>query len=171
MDDDAPNETFADRVAREGEDAVARLVQELSEQPLVRSLIGRIFEARERAAQAQEVAMATLNIPSASDIERLTRRIRSVSLRMEGLEDAVDRLDERLAALAGNGELEARLTAIEQRLTEIAGDIGRLVAASAGAGSAQPPPRAAAKTAVKKKPAATPARAPRQPPVRGARQR
>ena len=168
--DDEPSETFADRIAREGEDAVARLVQELSEQPLVRTLIERVFEARERAAQAQELAMATLNIPSASDIERLTRRIRSVSLRMEGLEDGVDRLDERLAAFAGNGDLEARLSAIEQRLTEIAGDVAAIAAAS-GAGPAKVPRRSAAKPAVKKKQAATPARARRQPPVRDARQR
>lgn len=169
--DDEPNETFADRVAREGEDVVARLVQELSAQPLVRTLIERVFEARERAAQAQDVAMATLNIPSASDIERLTRRIRSVSLRMEGLEDAVDRLDERLAALASSGDLDARLSAIEQRLTEIGGDVGRLAAASAGSGPAKPARPGAAKPAATKKPAATPARAPRQPPARDARQR
>ena len=72
----------------------------------MRTLVERAFEARERAAQAQEVALAALNIPSASDIERLTRRVRSVSLRMEGLEDGVDRLDERLAALIELGELD-----------------------------------------------------------------
>lgn len=111
---DDPNESFADRVARESEDALAKLVAELSENQLVRSVIGKTFEARERAAQAQEVAFAALNIPSASDIERLTRRIRSVSLRMEGLEDGVDRIDERLAAI------ERRLDAIVERLESVA---------------------------------------------------
>ena len=113
MADDS-NESFADRVARESEDAVATLIAELSENQVVRSLIAKTFEARERAAQAQEVAFAALNIPSASDLERLTRRIRSVSLRMEGLEDGVDRLDERLAAI------ERRLDTIFERLESVA---------------------------------------------------
>ena len=46
-----------------------------------------------RPSQAQEVALGALNIPSAADIERLTRRLRSVSQRLEGIEDGVDRLD------------------------------------------------------------------------------
>ena len=41
--------------------------------------------------------MGALGIPSAADIERLTRRLRSVSQRLEGIEDSVDRLEERLA--------------------------------------------------------------------------
>ena len=41
--------------------------------------------------------MGALNLPSAADIERLTRRLRSVSLRLEGIEDGVDRLDRALA--------------------------------------------------------------------------
>ena len=40
-----------------------------------------------------------LGIPSAADIERLTRRLRSVSQRLEGIEDSVDRLDERLESI------------------------------------------------------------------------
>ena len=40
--------------------------------------------------------MGALNIPSAADIERLTRRLRSVAQRLEGIEDALDRLDRRL---------------------------------------------------------------------------
>ena len=53
--------------------------------------------------------MGALNIPSAADLERLTRRVRSVSQRLEGIEDGVDRLDERLAALAKPGAVEERL--------------------------------------------------------------
>ena len=43
--------------------------------------------------------MGALNLPSAADVERLTRRLRSVSQRLEGIEDGVDRLDDRLATL------------------------------------------------------------------------
>ncbi len=36
--------------------------------------------------------MAALNLPSASDIERLERRLRSISQRLEDIEDQVDRV-------------------------------------------------------------------------------
>src|ERR671936_1065215 len=98
-----------DRLARQGEDALGKLAQDLLENPLVNSAITRAFEARERAVQAQEAAMGALNIPSASDIERLTRRLRSVSQRMEGIEEAVDRLDQRLAGMS-SGAIDDRLS-------------------------------------------------------------
>ncbi len=94
-----------ERLTRTGEDALGKLAQDLLENPLVNGAIARAFEAREKAAAAQEVAFGALNIPSAADIERLTRRVRSVSQRLEGIEDGVDRLDERLASL--NDALEA----------------------------------------------------------------
>ncbi len=74
-----------DRLARQGEDAIGRLAQDLLENPLVSGAITRAFDARERAVQAQEAAMGALNLPSAADIERLTRRLRSVSQRLEGI--------------------------------------------------------------------------------------
>ena len=93
-----------ERLARQGEDALGKLAQDLLENPLVNSAISRAFDARERAAQAQEAALGALNLPSAADVERLTRRLRSVSQRMEGIEEAVDRLDQRLAAVATTAE-------------------------------------------------------------------
>jgi hypothetical protein len=59
--------------------------------------------------------MGALNIPSAADIERLTRRLRAVSHRLEGIEDGVDRLDR---ALEPSG-VEARLSAIEIQLASL----------------------------------------------------
>ena len=88
-----------DRLTRQGEDALGKLAQDLLENPMVNGAITRAFSARERAGQAQEAALGALNIPSAADVERLTRRLRSVSQRLEGIEDGVDRLDARLAAL------------------------------------------------------------------------
>ena len=107
-----------DRLTRGSEDAIGRLAQELLENPLVSSAIGRAFEARERATQAQEVAMGALNLPSAADLERLTRRVRSVAQRLEGIEDSVDRLDERFDKNA-QISLDERLTAIDERLAAI----------------------------------------------------
>ncbi len=108
-----------ERLTRQGEDAIGKLAQDLLENPLVNGAIARAFDAREKAAQAQEAALGALNIPTAADIERLTRRVRSVSQRLEGIEDALDRLDERLAG--------AGLSGVEQRLEEISAQLTALV--------------------------------------------
>jgi chromosome segregation ATPase len=114
------------RLTRQGEDALGKLAQDLLENPLVANALSAAFEARERAAQAQTVAMGALNIPSASDIERLTRRLRSVSQRLEGVEDGVDRIDERLAALGSSAAVAERLGAIEERLTALTHELHTL---------------------------------------------
>src|SRR3954447_15032808 len=122
------DEGFKDRIARQSEDALGKLAQDLLENPLVNGAISRAFEARERAGQAQEAAMGALNIPSAADVERLTRRLRSVSQRLEGIEDGVDRLDQRLEALnrpALSGA-EERLKGIEAQLAKLATELGTL---------------------------------------------
>jgi hypothetical protein len=99
MAEDSTGDGLRERLTRQGEDALGRLAQDLLENPLINGAIARAFEAREKAAQAQEVALGALNLPTASDIERLIRRVRSLSQRLEGIEDGVDRLDERLAGL------------------------------------------------------------------------
>src|SRR5690349_2608918 len=123
------------RLAKSGEDALGKLAQDLLENPLVNSALTRAFEAREKATQAQEAAMGALNIPSAADVERLTRRLRSVSQRLEGIEDGVDRLDQRFAELKGDGAnplsaVEGRLGAIEDQLAKLASDVALLARAS-----------------------------------------
>ena len=129
------DEGFKDRIARQSEDALGKLAQDLLENPIVNGAISRAFSARERAGQAQEAALGALNIPTAADVERLTRRLRSVSQRLEGIEDGVDRLDARLASLRGPGDnplagLEERLGAIEAQLVKLAADVALLAGAT-----------------------------------------
>src|SRR6201991_1820844 len=100
------------RVTRQSEETIGKLAQELLDNPVVSGALSRAFETRERAVRAQEVAMGALNLPSASDLERLTRRVRSVSQRLEGIEDALDRLDERVGRADGTRGLEERLAGI-----------------------------------------------------------
>jgi CRP-like cAMP-binding protein len=119
------DERIVDRLSRQGEEALGRLAEELAANPMVNAAISRTFEAREKAIQAQEAAMGALNIPSAADVERLTRRLRSVSQRLEGVEDALDRIEERLAAAAGAPD-EAAAPAVDERLDEIARDLAAL---------------------------------------------
>lgn len=108
-----------ERVTRQGEEAIGKFAQELLENPVIARALSAAFETRERASRAQEVAMGALNLPSASDLERLTRRLRGVSQRLEGLEDGLDRLESRIDGLARSGALERRLTAIEESLARI----------------------------------------------------
>ncbi len=122
----AENPDFRERVTKQGEEALGKLAQDLLSNPLVNGALSRAFEAREKASQAQEVAFGALNIPSAADLERLTRRVRSVSQRLEGIEDGVDRLDETLAKLNGSTAIEQRLDAIEQQLDKVVKELGAI---------------------------------------------
>jgi predicted nucleic acid-binding Zn-ribbon protein len=128
-----------ERLQSSGEEALGKLAQDLLENPLISGAIARAFETREKAVQAQEVAFSALNIPSAADLERLTRRVRSVSQRLEGIEDGIDRLDERLASLSRSSDLEARLAAIETQLGELSRAVNQL--AEALPGDVEPVPR------------------------------
>src|SRR5919109_1043369 len=87
-----------DRLSRQGEEALGKIAEELIANPVVNGAIARALEAREKAVLAQEAAMGMLNIPSAADVERVTRRLRSLSQRLEGVEDAIERPEERPAA-------------------------------------------------------------------------
>jgi chromosome segregation ATPase len=133
------DQSFVDRLSRQGEEVLGKIAEELISNPVINAAIARAFEAREKAAQAQEAAMGALNLPSAADIERVTRRLRSLSQRLEGIEDAIDRLDERVAApaAAAGGD---RLARIESRLDEITRDIAALATLLAPGG--EPMPRA-----------------------------
>ena len=141
MTDETSQEGLKQRITRQGEDALGKLAQDVLENPLLNSALTHALDAQKRAAQAQEVAMGALNIPSASDIERLTRRVRSVSQRLEGIEDGLDRLDENLdrAAAAGAGAGAERLERMEEQLQELARQIAALAEAIPGA--AAPVPR------------------------------
>jgi hypothetical protein len=142
-----------ERLADGTEDRLGKALTDLLENPVLTGVVGAAFDARERAAQAQEVAMGAFNIPSAADIERLTRRLRSVSQRLEGIEDGVYRLDR---ALSGRG-VDARLSAIEDQLGALASKLvkaPRPAARPAAKAAGKARPAAKAKTTVKAKPAA-----------------
>jgi septal ring factor EnvC (AmiA/AmiB activator) len=109
-------DSLRDRVAARGEEALGRIAADLLENPWINSALTAAFEARGKATQVQEVAMEFLNLPSAAHIDRLTRRVRSISQRLEAVEDALTRLEEGMrgtpAAIAG------RLDAIEEQLAD-----------------------------------------------------
>ena len=119
MSDTEEADSIIDRLQRGGEEALGRVVQDLIDNPVLTSAVTRAFEARERATQAQEAAMGALNLPSAADLARLTRRVRSVGQRLEGVEDALDRVESRIGAASPAGDVETRLAAIEDALSRL----------------------------------------------------
>lgn len=52
-----------ERLGGTTEERLGRAFSELLDSPLLTGAIGRAFDAREKAAQAQEVALSALNIP------------------------------------------------------------------------------------------------------------
>lgn len=131
MSEQPENETpdgLRERLQKQGEDALGQIAQQLLESPIVHKALAGAFDAREKAVQAQEAAMGALNLPSAADLERLTRRVRSLSQRLEGIEDGVDRLDERLAGLSTGPAvgIEDRLSGIEAALEKLGNEVEAL---------------------------------------------
>jgi chromosome segregation ATPase len=121
-----------ERVTRQGEEAIGKLAQELLENSVVSGALSAAFETRERALRAQEAAMGALNLPSANDLERLTRRLRGVSQRLESIEDGLDRLEQRIEKLGAS-------TAIDQRLAGIEAVLQRVESAVTGPGAGDAP--------------------------------
>lgn len=117
-----------ERLSSGAEDAIGRLADDLLENPLINSALQHAFDAREKVAQAQESAMDALNLPSASNVEKLERRLRSISQRLEALEDMVERIDNRLEGVLES--IREQQTTTEQlreltlRLDELGRDVG-----------------------------------------------
>jgi hypothetical protein len=148
MSDGSATKGLRERLASGTEDRLGKALTDLFENPLLNGALGRASDAREKAAQAQELAMGALNLPSAADIERLTRRLRSVSQRLEGIEDGVHRLGRTLSGPS----IDARLAAIEEELHTLSGKLDGKPPAAKGTAAKRP---AAKRTAAKKRPKPT----------------
>ncbi|HEY2714663.1 MAG TPA: hypothetical protein VGI73_00425 [Solirubrobacterales bacterium] len=88
-----------DGIRARSEQAIGELAQALIESPTVHNAIAAAFGAREKAIEAQQAAMSALNLPSAGDVERLERRLRSFSQRLEEVEEQLDEANRELGAL------------------------------------------------------------------------
>jgi hypothetical protein len=88
-----------DGIRARSEQAIGELAQALIESPTVHNAIAAAFGAREKAIEAQHAAMSALNLPSASDVERLERRLRSFSQRLEEVEEQLDEANREVSGL------------------------------------------------------------------------
>lgn len=105
-------------VRARGEEALGDLAQALLDNPLFSQAMSTAIGAGERAAHAQRTAMGALNIPAASDFERLEQRLRSLSARLEAVEDQLDDALDELAALRRLRSSEAPVQADRARAAE-----------------------------------------------------
>ncbi len=92
-----------DGLRARSEQAIGELAQAVLDNPTLHNALSAAFGAREKAIEAQQAAMSALNLPSASDVERLERRLRSFSNRLEDLEEQIDQLGRDL------GEIRRRI--------------------------------------------------------------
>lgn len=93
-----------ERLSTAGEEALAEITQALLENPLFNQVLATTLGTGEKVLSAQRSAMSALNLPSASDVERLERRMRSFSNRLEEVEDRLDEIasEQRAAARSGS---------------------------------------------------------------------
>ena len=92
------------------EQALGEIAQALIDNPTLHNAITAAFGAREKAIEAQHAAMSALNLPSAGDVERLERRLRSFSQRLEETEEQLDDANREMNVLRRRlAEQEAKL--------------------------------------------------------------
>lgn len=81
------------------EQAIGEIAQALIDSPTLHNALQAAFGAREKALEGQQAAMRALNLPSAGDVERLERRLRSFSQRLEDVEEQLDDLSREIGGL------------------------------------------------------------------------
>ena len=97
-----------DGLRARSEQAIGELAQAVLDNPTLHNALSAAFGAREKAAEAQQAAMSALNLPSAGDVERLERRLRSFSNRLEDVEEQIDQVVRDL------GDIRRRLAKIDK---------------------------------------------------------
>jgi TolA-binding protein len=97
-------------------DAVGDLANALLENPLFEQALATALGMGEKAAQAQKRAMDAVGLPSADEVGRLERRIRSLSDRLEGLEDQLDQMAREVGALRGQLAASEEIPADQESL-------------------------------------------------------
>jgi chromosome segregation ATPase len=90
---------YDDGLRARSEQAIGELAQALLDSNVLENAVHAAFGAREKALEAQHAAMAALNLPSAGDVERLERRLRSLSQRLDEVEDEMDRASREIGGL------------------------------------------------------------------------
>ncbi len=110
------NDPGQEGIRARSEQAVGDLAQALLDNPMFSGALSAAFGARERAIEAQQAAMGALNLPSASEVERLERRLRSLSHRLEAVEEQIDGVARDISAIRRRLDNEISVGADQSRL-------------------------------------------------------
>lgn len=103
-----------DSLRARSEQALGEIAQALIENPTLHNAISAAFGAREKAIEAQQAAISALNLSSATDVERLERRVRSLSQRLEEVEEQLDEANRELAGMRRKAAKEKGKEATKQ---------------------------------------------------------
>ena len=97
--DEGGVEESRDHASPRGESALGDLAQILVENPWMNQALQVALGMRERASEAGATVIRNLNLPTAHDVDRITRRLRALSERLEEVEDSLDRLSREVSEL------------------------------------------------------------------------
>lgn len=98
-DESDGDDGIADRVRTGGERAASDFAQALIGSPGFGQALSAAAAARDKANEAQRAAMDALNVSSQDDADRLERRVRALSDRLEETEDRLDRVFDEIREL------------------------------------------------------------------------
>jgi hypothetical protein len=87
------------RNERETDEGIGGIVDEIASSWIVGDALTRLVDTGEKVVRAQQSAFSALGLPSGSQFESLTLRVRTLFHRIEELEDDLDRLERRVASL------------------------------------------------------------------------
>ena len=76
------------RLAGRGEEAVTRLVEELSKNPRVTDALGRVMDAKTKIDQSARGAVAQAGLAAADELKELRKQIERLERRLAKLESA-----------------------------------------------------------------------------------
>jgi hypothetical protein len=93
------DEGLRGKISARGTDALGEVADAMLENPVLNQVLQAAFGAREAASQARDRAMHNLHVPTAAEVDRLARRLRATSERLEAVEDRLDQLTAELAGL------------------------------------------------------------------------
>jgi len=72
---------------------VTKALEPLVDQPITQRLLTEASALRDRTLRAQEATLAALNLPTAADLTKLERRVKSLTDALGDLSDRLDRLE------------------------------------------------------------------------------
>jgi hypothetical protein len=111
--DGGGGEESRDPASARGEGALGDLAQLLVENPWMNQALHLAFGVRERASEAGTAVIRNLNLPTGHDVDRVARRLRSLSERLEEVEDTLDQLTREVAELRREREASRSQTSTE----------------------------------------------------------